>query len=169
MLVELLQIPERRNTILPEPVQFFEDTGGALWKAQLEKFLRAFTGTEFVVPSPQALTEIARDEVIVREFHGDTSVEGRVAILRKHKITYEYLPDDPFGWPIVCALHVRGSQLLRALCPSSASSRSLLTRAPRDVNCSWHSLAHVASLQPFVLRAETKSGPATIAKAVCAG
>lgn len=92
MRVELLDIPDRRQSTLIEVIRFFRAEGLG-WEKRLERFLQTFAGVEFVVPGLDFLRELERDEKIVQALEKDCSVGARIAILAKHKLRYQYLAD----------------------------------------------------------------------------
>lgn len=104
MRLELLDMPSRRNSILPELKGFFEQTGDPQWQLQFERFLRTFAGTEFVVPPPQTLEDIRRDERIISQLKSDQSVEGRLRILRDFRIVKKKDTDIQISHQYLCTL-----------------------------------------------------------------
>jgi len=91
MNTDLLQIPERRWTLLPELVEFFITSPEGGGKSELERFIKAFAGMQFVCPGTHVLSDIARDEEIVAALNRDDSVESRINLLRQHNISYAYM------------------------------------------------------------------------------
>lgn len=91
MLLELLDTPERRETILPEIVRFFRKQCGEDWRKVAEAFCTNFAAMEFKVPGPEFFVAINRDTEIVRAIERDNSPENRLEILRRHSLTYTYL------------------------------------------------------------------------------
>lgn len=88
MRSELLQIPERRHSNIPELLSFFGSIGAGDGAGLTLRFLRAFAGTQFTLPGPDFFREIARDEAIVAALEDDQGTESRIRILRKHRISY---------------------------------------------------------------------------------
>lgn len=91
MLLELLETPERRETILPEVVRFFREQCGEGWRAVAEQFCKRFSGMEFKVPGPEFFVTINRDTEIIRALERDDTPENRLDMVRRHNITYTYL------------------------------------------------------------------------------
>lgn len=91
MLLELLNTPERRATILPELVKFFRKRGGDEWRNMAEAFCRTFSGMQFTMPGPEYFVLLDRDAKIVEQLKANLSAESRLAILRANRINYSYL------------------------------------------------------------------------------
>lgn len=91
MKTALLEIPSRRQSIMPELVRFFRACGGPGWESQLESFLKSFAGTEFKVPPPRMLAEVRRDEKILRRFRPEVSADERLAMLKLNEISHAHL------------------------------------------------------------------------------
>lgn len=87
MRKDLLLIPERRHTIVPELVRFFTSDD------DLFRFLRTFAGVDFTVPGPEFLKELRRDEAIVRRLRANRTPEAQVEILLEHGVSYSHLAD----------------------------------------------------------------------------
>lgn len=91
MRPELFEIPERRNTLTRELLDFFREHTGDRWLSSFEMFLRTFSGTEFIVPGPEFLRDLARDEEVLARLEASTSVDIRVEVLVDFGISYRYL------------------------------------------------------------------------------
>jgi len=96
MLDELLKVPSRRFSNMPELVGFFQLNAGDGWEALLERFLKTFTGTSITVPGPAYLAELREDEKIVRRLQADQcAAETRIMLLEKYRprLTYQHMQE----------------------------------------------------------------------------
>lgn len=85
--LNLLNMPARRATIMPEIVAFFDDD------SLTERFLMQFAGTTFTMPGPGFFKELRRDDEIIQELAKDTSIENRLRLMRRYRISANYLED----------------------------------------------------------------------------
>jgi hypothetical protein len=86
MIIDLLSIPSRRTTIVPELVRFFDGD-----EAEIIRFIRTFSGTSFELPGPEFILELRRDEEIFSSLDEDDSIENRLRLLRVHRLDYDYI------------------------------------------------------------------------------
>jgi hypothetical protein len=85
---ELLNIPERRSTNVPELLAFFREIDDGRATDLTLRFIRSFAGTAFTMPGVEFLHGLQRDEQIFKSLQTDVSAENRVALLREHRIDY---------------------------------------------------------------------------------
>lgn len=91
MRTELLEIPERRATVLPELAAFFTQHGQTPGRQMLAEFVRVFSGTELNVPGPEVLRLVERDESIIDALEKDCSVQAQVDLMVTHGVHYQYM------------------------------------------------------------------------------
>lgn len=93
MLEQLLHMPHRRTTILPELVRFFREQVDSSAEDLLSEFCREFAGTTIECPTHRDIEELRRDTEIVDKLRRGVTVELLVAILREHEVSYSYVAD----------------------------------------------------------------------------
>lgn len=85
----LLSLPGRRETITPELVRFFEKR-----PRDLLRFVKALQGcVEIKVPGVREVQDLERDVDIGYELSPSMSNDERVAVCRKHRVTYRHIQE----------------------------------------------------------------------------
>ena len=86
VMAELLRVPDRQQTVLPELLEFFRKDPD-----ELTRFLRTFGGTSLDVPGPELWRDLMRDEQMVKRLVNDPSTECQIQLCLAEKVEVEYL------------------------------------------------------------------------------
>ncbi len=87
----LLGLPERRQSIGPELIRFFEQEAGKDWANLLDRFLGVFAGTTFQIPGPEFLASLRTDKTIIRSLKLDQSIGNQIKLIEKHGVTFSHM------------------------------------------------------------------------------
>lgn len=91
MRLELLNMPMRRRSILPEIVEFFRSQGIENWERHAQAFIERFAEMAFSMPTHDEIRQIHRDQAIVEMLLADDSIAQRLKILIDYKLPWHYI------------------------------------------------------------------------------